>query len=122
MNRSNALSHSPGFVFGNPYHRVVYLSDITEVGHEKSHQLLDSLVGKIDMLFIDSLFKSRQHPTHLGFTGAKQIISWLKPKVAYTMGMSHDFHTRDMNAAEMREEGIEIQIPFDGMRIPMRWP
>ncbi|BBN08925.1 phosphoribosyl 1,2-cyclic phosphate phosphodiesterase [Marchantia polymorpha subsp. ruderalis] len=113
---------SLGFLFGKK-HRVAYISDVSRIP-ETTEQVISAAgdLGPVDILILDSLYKSGPHNTHFCYEDSLAAVKRLRPRRAFFVGMTHEFeHERDN--AELAEwsqrEGIEVQLAYDGMRIPV---
>jgi phosphoribosyl 1,2-cyclic phosphodiesterase len=111
---------SLGFIIGsNSTSTVVYLSDVSKVPQE-SEAYIAKHVNHIDLLIVDSLFKTRLHHTHFNMLEALDYIRKIKPRRSLLIGLTDDFDY-DVDNAELAKlkhtEGIDVQLCYDGMRI-----
>eukprot|EP01063_Lacrimia_lanifica_P024497 TRINITY_DN32394_c0_g1_i1.p1 TRINITY_DN32394_c0_g1~~TRINITY_DN32394_c0_g1_i1.p1 ORF type:complete len:340 (+),score=69.61 TRINITY_DN32394_c0_g1_i1:65-1084(+) len=111
-----------GFQFETPKYRFVYLSDLSSIPEATDALLSDG--RRIDILVIDSLFKTRPHPTHFNFPTALETVKRYRPVKTYLTGMSHDFdyYTFNTELRALRDtDGVDIEMPYDGLhlRLPL---
>lgn len=141
---------SLGFLFGRKS-RIAYVSDVSRFPIETEHVLskrtgqeVDLLfldtnglglgglshaaaiskhgAGQVDFLFLDSLYKTSPHNTHMILQESLAVVKKLQPKCAFLVGMTHEFeHELDNKilAEWSLREGIPVQLAYDGMRIPV---
>ncbi len=108
-----------GFLFGRK-EKCCYLSDISRLTDDTREVIAKN--SPIDLLIVDALFKVKKHNTHFNLPEALELVRELKPKRALLTGLTHDFHHEDDNAelALLREsEGIDVQLAYDGMYVPL---
>ena len=92
-----------GYRIGN----LAYVTDAKTVPDES----LDLLRG-VDVLVLNGL-REREHPTHLSFSEATDIILKVKPRRAYLVHLSHE--TSHERAQSLLPPGIEIA--WDGLTV-----
>ncbi|KAL2631556.1 hypothetical protein R1flu_016242 [Riccia fluitans] len=113
---------SLGFLFGKTQ-RVAYISDVSRIP-ESTERLIsaDGEWGPVDVLILDSLYRYHTHNTHFCWEDSLAAVKRLRPKRAFFVGMTHEFdHERDnLELAEWsRRENLDVQLAYDGMRIPV---
>lgn len=80
---------------------------------------------RISLLIVDALFPDREHNTHFSLQQTLEFVQRLQPRRALLTGMS-DLFEYERHSAELRRlraEGsltVDVQLAYDGMRIPMR--
>ncbi|KAF9588850.1 hypothetical protein IFM89_016788 [Coptis chinensis] len=118
---------SLGFLFGARF-RIAYVSDVsrfpanTEHGSFASAVILKTGAGQLDLLILDTLYKTGSHNTHFCLPQTLDAVKRLCPKRALLIGMTHEFdHHKDNQALTewSRREGILVQLAYDGLRIPI---
>ncbi|GAQ80972.1 metallo-beta-lactamase domain-containing protein [Klebsormidium nitens] len=109
-----------GFLFGVAQ-RVAYLSDVSRIPPDIEKLISVEGNGPVDILILDSLLKYHEHNTHICFRESLRIIRRLRPRKAYLIGMTHEFDHEETNAelAELKEEGLDVELSYDGLRIPV---
>jgi len=112
------VEHGPnntclGFRFGN----VAYVSDVSEIPND-TKKLLEC-EGGLDLLIIDALFTEKVNIAHFNLPRALKEIRLMRPKKAFLIGMSHDFDYAKTNQQlqELKLEGLEVETPFDGLKV-----
>ncbi|KAI3965729.1 hypothetical protein MKX01_010686 [Papaver californicum] len=111
-----------GFLFGDKS-RVAYVSDVSRFLPSTEHVISKSGAGQLDLLILDTLYKSGSHNTHFCFPQTLEAIKRICPKQALLVGMTHEFdHHKDNEflAEWSRREGIPVQLAHDGLRIPIQ--
>lgn len=111
-----------GFLFGEKS-RVAYVSDVSRFLPSTEHVISKSGAGQLDLLILDTLYRSGSHNTHFCFPQTLEAIKRICPKQALLVGMTHEFdHHKDNEflAEWSRREGIPVQLARDGLRIPMQ--
>ncbi|XP_059640956.1 putative hydrolase C777.06c isoform X1 [Cornus florida] len=104
---------SLGFRFGN----VCYISDVSEIPEETYPLLKDC-----EILIMDALRPDRSSSTHFGLPKALEEVRKIKPKRTLFTGMMHLMDHEKVNAdlAKLMEtEGLDIQLSYDGLRVPV---
>ncbi|KAF9586836.1 hypothetical protein IFM89_039937, partial [Coptis chinensis] len=118
---------SLGFLFGARF-RIAYVSDVsrfptnTEHGSFASAVILKTGAGQLDLLILDTLYKTGSHNTHFCLPQTLDAVKRLCPKRALLIGMTHEFdHHKDNQALTewSRREGIPVELAYDGLRIPI---
>lgn len=99
---------------------VVYLSDISRIIPSTESYIMEKL-PPTDILVIDSLLKTKIHPTHYSLEQAIQLAKRLGAKQTYVVGMNCDaFPPHDeMNEELAKLKGINIQLAHDGLFVRM---
>jgi phosphoribosyl 1,2-cyclic phosphodiesterase len=71
-----------------------------------------------DLLILDALFMTRQHPTHICMDEAVAICRVLRPKRCLLLGMSGEVDYDEANEylSGLRED-LDIQLSHDGLNI-----
>ncbi|XP_031404568.1 putative hydrolase C777.06c isoform X2 [Punica granatum] len=104
---------SLGFRFGN----VCYISDVSEIPDE-TYPLLEDC----DILIMDALRPDRSSSTHFGLPRALDEVRKIRPKRTLFTGMmhlmDHDIVNEDLKKL-METEGLNIQLSYDGLRLPI---
>ncbi|XP_066397293.1 putative hydrolase C777.06c isoform X2 [Miscanthus floridulus] len=104
--------HSLGFRFGD----VCYISDVSDIP-EETYKLLENC----ELLIMDALRPDRSSSTHFGLPRALEEVRKIKPKKTLFTGMMHLMDHEKVNsdlARLMQTEGLDIQLSYDGLRIP----
>lgn len=112
---------SLGFLFGIKS-RIAYISDVSRFPASTEHVISKTGAGQLDLLILDTLYKTGSHNTHFCFPQTLDAVKRLCPKQALLIGMTHEFDHHKDNAflAEWsRREGIPVQLAYDGLRIPI---
>ena len=75
---------------------------------------------QIDLLVVDALLVEDPHPFHFSMGQAIDLARKLRPKKTLLVGMSaqfeHDEANRDLAQLKV-EEGIDIQLAYDGLQV-----
>ncbi|CAM6126925.1 unnamed protein product [Calypogeia fissa] len=104
---------SLGFRVGN----ICYISDVSEIP-EETYPLLEHC----DLLILDALRPDRSSTTHFGLPQAMEEVRKIRPRRTLFTGMMHTMNHDKINQelAKLREsEGLDVQLSYDGMRIPV---
>lgn len=112
---------SLGFLFGEKC-RVAYISDVSRIPSSTEYVISKSGAGQLDLLILDTLYKTGSHNTHFCLPQTLEAVKRLCPKQALLVGMTHEFdHHKDNEflAEWSRREGIPVQLAHDGLRIPI---
>lgn len=110
-----------GFLFGKNT-RVAYISDVSRFPDRTEHVISKSGGGQLDLLILDTLYKKGSHNTHFCLPQSLEAVKKIQPKRALFVGMTHEFeHYRDNEelAEWSKREGIDVQLAYDGLRIPI---
>ncbi|GJM98974.1 hypothetical protein PR202_ga16028 [Eleusine coracana subsp. coracana] len=105
---------SLGFRFGD----ICYISDVSDIP-EETYKLLENC----ELLILDALRPDRSSSTHFGLPRALEEVRKIKPKKTLFTGMMHLMDHEKVNddlAKLMETEGLNIQLSYDGLRIPVR--
>ncbi|CAN6174099.1 unnamed protein product [Urochloa humidicola] len=105
---------SLGFRFGD----ICYISDVSDIP-EETYKLLENC----ELLIMDALRPDRSSSTHFGLPRALEEVRKIKPKKTLFTGMMHLMDHEKVNsdlAKLMETEGLDIQLSYDGLRIPVR--
>ncbi|TVU09314.1 hypothetical protein EJB05_42778, partial [Eragrostis curvula] len=105
---------SLGFRFGD----ICYISDVSDIP-EETYKLLENC----ELLILDALRPDRSSSTHFGLPRALEEVRKIKPKKTLFTGMMHLMDHEKVNndlAKLMETEGLDIQLSYDGLRIPVR--
>lgn len=105
---------SLGFRFGD----ICYISDVSDIP-EETYKLLENC----ELLILDTLRPDRSSSTHFGLPRALEEVRKIKPKKTLFTGMMHlmDHEKVNDNLSRLMEtEGLDIQLSYDGLRIPVR--
>ncbi|CAM0951135.1 unnamed protein product [Alopecurus aequalis] len=105
---------SLGFRFGD----VCYISDVSDIP-EETYKLLEDC----ELLIMDALRPDRSSSTHFGLPRALEEVRKIKPKKTLFTGMMHLMDHEKVNddlARLMETEGLDIQLSYDGLSIPVR--
>uniref|UniRef100_A0A0D9XCY9 Metallo-beta-lactamase domain-containing protein n=1 Tax=Leersia perrieri TaxID=77586 RepID=A0A0D9XCY9_9ORYZ len=104
---------SLGFRFG----QVCYISDVSDIP-EETYKLLEDC----ELLILDALRPDRSSSTHFGLPRALEEVRKIKPRKTLFTGMMHLMDHEKVNnelAKLMDTEGLDIQLSYDGLRIPV---
>ncbi|CAF1709880.1 putative hydrolase C777.06c [Brassica napus] len=110
-----------GFLFGEKS-RVAYISDVSRFLPSTEYVISKTGSGQLDLLILDTLYKTGSHNTHLCFPQTLETIKRLSPKRALLIGMTHEFdHHKDNEFLEewSKREGISVKLAHDGLRVPI---
>lgn len=106
-----------GFEFGEAA-RVVYLSDVSRISPELMALLIER---PIDVLFLDSLYRTKTHNTHFCYEESIAVVRELKPRRTVFVGMSHDWdydtHNAELAALTASGELPHVEMGYDGLFI-----
>ncbi|KAF8648069.1 hypothetical protein HU200_065107 [Digitaria exilis] len=105
---------SLGFRFAD----ICYISDVSDIP-EETYKLLENC----ELLIMDALRPDRSSSTHFGLPRALEEVRKIKPKKTLFTGMMHLMDHEKVNddlARLMETEGLDIQLSYDGLRIPVR--
>ncbi|XP_047051402.1 putative hydrolase C777.06c [Lolium rigidum] len=105
---------SLGFRFGD----TCYISDVSDIP-EETYGLLEDC----ELLILDALRPDRSSSTHFGLPRALEEVRKIKPKKTLFTGMMHLMDHEEVNgdlARLMETEGLDIQLSYDGLSIPVR--
>lgn len=125
-------STSLGYQFG----KTLYFSDgvnIPEATHEKLVKIFPSLQtlsnnnskeahSEIELMIVDALRIKDTNLSHWSLEQALDVIRKYRPKKALLIGMSHEMHYDKINQqlAPLKElEGLDVQLSFDGLKVPI---
>ncbi|KAL1076946.1 hypothetical protein V6Z11_D10G064700 [Gossypium hirsutum] len=104
---------SLGFRFGD----ICYISDVSDIP-EETYPLLENC----EILILDALRPDRSSSTHFGLPRALEEVQKIKPKRTLFTGMMHLMdHEKVSEYLEnlMETEGLDVQLSYDGLRIPV---
>lgn len=104
---------SLGFRFGN----VCYISDVSDIPEETYNLLKDC-----ELLIMDALRPDHSSTTHFGLPRALQEVRKIQPKQTLFTGMMHLMNHVKINEelARLQEsEGLDVQLSYDGLCIPI---
>lgn len=104
---------SLGFRFGN----VCYISDVSEIP-EETYPLLKGC----DILILDALRPDRSSSTHFGLPKSLEEVRRIQPKRTFFTGMMHLMDHEKVNEyllKLMETEGLDVQLSYDGLRLPV---
>ncbi|XP_057428569.1 putative hydrolase C777.06c [Lotus japonicus] len=110
-----------GFLFGEKS-RVAYISDVSRIPASTEYVISKSGAGQLDLLILDSLYRTGSHNVHLCFPQTLETVKRLCPKQTLLIGMTHEFdHHKDNEFLKewSRREGIQVQLAHDGLRVPI---
>jgi phosphoribosyl 1,2-cyclic phosphodiesterase len=101
-----------GFKFGG----VAYISDVSEIPEETR-----KLIKGCDLLILDAVDPYGCHPSHFTLPDALAEIPKIQPKRTLLIGMTHlfDHESTNVSLAHMKKKGIDVQLSYDGMCIPL---
>ncbi|KAG6669164.1 hypothetical protein CIPAW_01G224100 [Carya illinoinensis] len=103
---------SLGFRFGN----ICYISDVSGIP-EETYPLLKGC----EVLILDALRPDRSSSTHFGLPRALEEVRKIQPKRTLFTGMMHLMDHEKVNdylKKLMETEGLDVQLSYDGLRIP----
>jgi phosphoribosyl 1,2-cyclic phosphodiesterase len=107
---------SSGFLIGNQS-KLCYISDISRM-IPSSLLFLQSQSSLIDLLVVDALAISHEHPTHFSMDQAIDLCRQIRPKRCLLVGMGSEIEYEEVNQ-ELRKylqsEGMDIQLAHDGL-------
>ncbi|KAG6543473.1 hypothetical protein Mapa_015143 [Marchantia paleacea] len=110
--------HGPGYrSLGFRVGNVCYISDVSEIP-EETYPLLENC----ELLILDAVRPDRSTITHFGLPQALEEVRKIRPQRTLFTGMMHTMDHDKINARleEIgKEEGLDMQLSFDGMRIPI---
>jgi len=92
--------------------KIAYVTDAKTIPEESLDLLQD-----LDVLVLNGL-REREHPTHLSFDEASNIIHLLSPKRAYLVHLSHE--TSHEEAQRLLPAGIDVA--WDGLTVEFSEP
>jgi len=104
---------SLGFRIGN----MCYISDASEIPAE-TYPLLENC----DLLILDALRPDHSSATHFGLPAALEEVRKIRPTRTLFTGMMHTMDHDKINAELEKlldSEGLDIQLSFDGMQVPI---
>ncbi|KAK7303062.1 hypothetical protein RJT34_13961 [Clitoria ternatea] len=110
-----------GFLFGEKS-RIAYISDVSRIPDSTEYVISKRGAGQLDLLILDSLYRTGSHNVHLCFPQTLETVKRLCPKQTLLIGMTHEFdHHKDNEflAEWSRREGIPVQLAHDGLRVPI---
>lgn len=110
-----------GFLFGSKC-KVAYISDVSRIPQATEYAISKNGAGQVDLLILDALYKIGPHNTHFCLNESLEAVKKLQPKRALFIGMTHEIdHDMDNEylQAWSRREGIDVQLAYDGQRIPV---
>ncbi|XP_057544385.1 putative hydrolase C777.06c isoform X1 [Amaranthus tricolor] len=110
-----------GFLFGQKS-KVAYISDVSHFIPATEAVISKSGGGQLDLLILDTLYKTSSHNTHFCFPQTLDAVKRICPKRALLIGMTHEFDHHKDNAyltEWSKREGIVVQLAHDGLRIPI---
>ncbi|XP_028238804.1 putative hydrolase C777.06c isoform X4 [Glycine soja] len=105
---------SLGFRFGN----ICYISDVSDIPEETYPLLKDC-----EILILDALRPDCSTSTHFGLQRALEEVRKIQPKRTLFTGMMHLMDHEEVNdslAKLLESEGLDAQLSYDGLRIPIR--
>ncbi|KAL5157458.1 Serine carboxypeptidase-like 19 [Glycine soja] len=108
-----------GFLFGEK-NRVAYISDVSRFPASTEYVISKSGAGQLDLLILDSLYRTGSHNVHLCFPQTLETVKRLCPKQTLLIGMTHEFDHHKDNEFLMewsRREGIPVKLAHDGLRV-----
>lgn len=110
--------HGPGYrSLGFRIGGICYISDASEIPAE-TYPLLENC----DLLILDALRPDRSSATHFGMPAALDEVRKIRPKRTLFTGMMHTMDHDKINeqlAKLLDSEGLDVQLSFDGMQIPV---
>jgi phosphoribosyl 1,2-cyclic phosphodiesterase len=107
---------SSAFIFGSK-DRVVYISDISRMIPE-TLEIIKS--EPVDVLVVDALCLTYQHPTHFSLEQAIELSKEVKAKRSFFVGMGTQFDHDEVNSylATLKDkEGLDMQLAHDGLSV-----
>ncbi|KAJ6815841.1 putative pentatricopeptide repeat-containing protein [Iris pallida] len=107
---------SLGFRFGN----ICYISDVSDIPEETYVLLKDC-----ELLIMDALRPDRSSSTHFGLPRALEEVRKIQPQRTLFTGMMHlmDHDKVNEDLAKLKDtEGLDIQLSYDGLRVPVIRP
>ncbi|KAH7865108.1 hypothetical protein Vadar_002360 [Vaccinium darrowii] len=104
---------SLGFRFGN----ICYISDVSDIPKETY-----PLMRNCEILIMDALRPDRSSSTHFGLPRALEEVRKIQPKRTLFTGMMHLMDHEKVNAELIKlmdTEGLDVQLSYDGLRVPI---
>ena len=108
------LDHGDSKVLGFRFGGAAYLTDFSKLPDDSKELLRD-----LDDLILDAL-RDEPHPMHLTVEQALEIVRELKPKRAWFTHIAHELPHAATNERLRREGYANVQMAYDGLRIPVR--
>lgn len=108
---------SSGFIIGNRS-KLCYISDISRM-IPSSLDFIKSY-DQIELLVVDALSISYEHPTHYSMEQAINLCRQIKPKKCLFVGMGSEIEYHEMNQQLQKyfqDEGLDIQLAHDGLLV-----
>lgn len=110
--------HGPGYrSLGFRVGNICYISDVSEIP-EETYPLLQNC----ELLILDALRPDRSSTTHFGLPQALEEVRKIQPKRTLFTGMMHTMDHDSINAqlaGLLSSEGLDIQLSYDGLQIPI---
>lgn len=103
-----------GFKFGG----VAYLSDISKM----TPKVRESLIG-CELLILDMLRLEKKHPSHFILEETLAEVRLIRPQRTLLIGMCHEVDHESTNEKLARllvEENLDVQLSYDGLKVPVR--
>lgn len=103
--------------FGYRFGDVVYVSDASGIPDSTARLMQDA-----EVMVMDALRPAHPHGSHFILEEALEQLRRLRPKRAFLVDMTHDFDHESTNVelARLKEsEGLDVQLAYDGLRIPV---
>lgn len=94
--------------------RIVFMSDVSRLPDE-ALLFIKTMAPVVDLLILDCLFDDRNMQSHIGWPGARHIISLINPKQTLLVGMDHCIEHDLFNGRLDEETGGRVQLAYDGM-------
>ncbi|KAL1328529.1 hypothetical protein AAHE18_13G379200 [Arachis hypogaea] len=99
-----------GFLFGDKS-KVAYLSDVSRIPATTDYVISKSGAGRLDLLILDSLYKTGSNKFHLCLPQTLETVKMLCPKQALLIGMNHEFDHHQDNELLMEWSRRYIACP-----------
>lgn len=110
--------HGPGYrSLGFRFGDICYISDVSDILEETYPLLKDC-----EILILDALRPDRSSATHFGLPRALEEVRKIQPKRTLFTGMMHLMDHEKVNNYLMKlmeTEGLDAQLSYDGLRIPV---
>jgi phosphoribosyl 1,2-cyclic phosphodiesterase len=112
------VDHGPRtMAFGYRFGDVVYVSDASGIPDATAELMNDA-----ELMVMDALRPAHPHGSHFILEEALEQLRRFTPKRALLVDMTHDFDhvSTNVELAKLKEsEGLDVQLAYDGQRIPV---
>ena len=115
------VQHGPkANAFGYRFGDIVYISDVSEIPETTANLMYGS-----ELMVMDALRPLHPHRSHFILDEALEQLRRFAPKRALLVDMTHDFdhESTNLELAKLKDsEGLDVQLAYDGQRIPVELP